>query len=411
MGKKYWPVLFAICGGFLLASCQSPAPVTPTPLSVPDVVSTMIAEATRSAPGLPTPEAAPTQAASPSLPTLDVAAPSTPAPVAVETQPVVSAPGDCTAQARFVQDVSVPDLEMIEPGAGFVKTWRLLNTGTCPWNSDYKLVFQAGDALSAETSLALPVVQPAATVDVSVPMTAPANGGVYTSFWRIVNGQGATVALAGADNPRIWVTIQVPVRVAAAALDDVPVTGPTDTFANTQPTANPTASPGDTPANTPPANPPATPPANPTPVALSPTCASKLDIAYTQRLIALINTERTNRGLPALRVNEQLTLAALDHSMDMTCNNFVEHYGTDGSTWFTRIKARGYNYASAYENVAAGNPAVGGSPEWVIQVLWMNSQVHRENILNPNVTDIGVGFLTNPSAKYVGYTTVNFAKP
>jgi uncharacterized protein YkwD len=405
MGKKYWPVLFAICGGFLLASCQSPAPATPTPLSVPDVVATMIAEATRGAPGLPTQEVAPTQAASPSLPTLAVTVPSTPAPVAVETQAVASAPGDCTAQARFVQDVSVPDLEWIEPGAGFVKTWRLLNTGTCAWNSDYKLVFQAGDAMSAETSLALPVVQPAATVDVSVPMTAPVNGGVYTSFWRIVNGQGATVALAGADTPRIWVTIQVPVRVAAA-LEDVPVTGPLDTLANTQPTAaaaNPTASPGNNPANT--------PGANPTPAAVSPVCPSKLDIAYTQRLIALINAERTNRGLPALRVNEQLTLAALDHSMDMTCNNFVEHYGTDGSTWFTRIKARGYAYTSAYENVAAGNPAVGGSPEWVIQVLWMNSQVHRENILNPNVTDIGVGFLTNPSAQYVGYTTVNFAKP
>lgn len=399
MGKFLRPVVFAILAVFILAACQAPAPATPTPITVEDVVATMIAQSTATAvpPPVTTQAAQPTPAAA--LPTLEVK--STALPTA---EPVVEAPANCVAEARFVEDVTVPDLERIDPGQNFVKTWRLLNTGTCPWNSDFQLVFQAGDPMGTETSVALPVVQPQSTVDVSVNMTAPASGGVYTSFWRIVNGQGATVGLRGADNPRIWVTIQVPVRVAAAPVDDVPVTGPGNT-----PASAPAANPPSNPQSNPPSNPTAAPMLDPSQVKLPPACQSKVDVDYTQRLISLMNAERTNRGLPALRVSEQLTLAALDHTLDMTCNNFVEHYGTDGSTWFTRIQARGYPYGTAYENVAAGNPAVGGTPEWVVQILWMNSQVHRENILNPNVTEFGVGFMTNPSAQYVGYTTVNFA--
>lgn len=391
MGKFLRPVVFAIFAIFVLSACQAPAPATPTPVTVEDVVATMIAQSTATTvlPPISTQSTQPTPA--PALPTLEVK--STALPTA---EPMVEAPANCEAEARFVEDVTVPDLEKIEPGKTFVKTWRLLNTGTCPWNGDYQLVFQAGDALGTETSVALPMVQPQSTVDVSVNMTAPASGGVYTSFWRIVNGQGATVGLRGADNPRIWVTIQVPMRVAVAPVDDVPVTGP-----GNQPASAPAADP--------PANPPAAPTLDPSQVKLPPACQSVVDVAYTQRLISLMNAERTSRGLPALRVSELLTLAALDHTLDMTCNNFVEHYGTDGSTWFSRIQARGYQYGAAYENVAAGNPAVGGTPEWVVQTLWMNSQVHRENILNPNITEFGVGFMTNPSAQYVGYTTVNFA--
>lgn len=39
----------------------------------------------------------------------------------------------------------------------------------------------------------------------------------------------------------------------------------------------------------------------------------------------------------------------------------------------------------------------------------MNSQVHRDNILNPNVTEIGVAYVFNSNAQYGGYTTVDFA--
>lgn len=390
MGKYVRLIMFAILGIFVLSACQSPAPATPTPVRVEDVVATMIAQSTATAvPPISTLDAQPTPV--PVLPTLEVKSTAAPA-----VAPVVDTPAGCVAEARFVEDVTVPDLELIEPGRSFVKTWRLLNTGTCPWTGDYRLVFQAGDPLGTETSVALPVVPPQSSADVSVSMTAPVSGGVYTSFWRIVNQEGATVALRGADNPRIWVTIQVPVRVAAAQVEDVPVTGPGDKTTSPQPV-------------NPPAVPPAAPVVDPAQVKPPANCQSQVDTAYTRRLIDLMNNERTSRGLPALRVDEQLTLAALDHTLDMTCNNFVEHYGTDGSTWFTRIQARGYSYKAAYENVAAGNPAVGGTPEWVVSILWMNSQVHRENILNPSVTDIGVAFMTNPSARFVGYTTVNFA--
>ncbi len=385
----------------ILAGCRSATTPTPAPtqVSLPDMVATMMAEATPSA---TLPPAQPTLAAQaatqpPVLPTLEVQPTSTPAEVKV-----VSAPAECSAEALFVQDVTIPDLASIEPGTGFVKTWRLRNTGTCAWNGDYRLVFRTGEAMAGDDAILLPPAQPGDTVDVSVNMTAPAQGGVYTSFWQVTNSDGATVSLRGTTDPRIWVTIQVPVRVASVSetiLNTGPATVPANNPAPAQPPSN------STPASQNPAA-----PSQPQPVPAPAACAGQIDIAFTQRLIELINQERTSRGLPALRVDQQLTLAALDHTLDMACNNFVEHYGSDGSTWFTRIQARGYPYAAAFENVAAGNPAFGGSADWVVEILWMNSQVHRENILNPNVTDIGVGYITNPAAKYVGYVTVNFAK-
>lgn len=392
MAKRIFLLMVFCMALVLLSACSAPPTQTPAPVNLPPPTATAPPLPTAASPGLePTipPTAEPAQSP-PSEPM--------PQPTASQVAQPVSAPADCFAQARFVADVTVPDLEKIQPGTGFVKTWRLLNSGSCPWDGSYRLVYYAGEAMTAETSLALPVVQPQAVADLSIQMTAPTGGGVYTSYWQIVNPQGSVVGLAGADNPRIWVTIQVPVQMISAPAQDIPQTGPATTLTTAPAPSSPSSQPSSPPAQ--PASPPASVPSG---------CGATIDIAYTRRLIELINAERTNRGLPALRVDEQLSLAALDHTLDMSCNNFVEHYGTDGSTWFTRIQARGYSYAAAYENVAAGNPAFGGSPEWVVQTLWMNSQVHRDNILNPAVTDIGVGFLLNSSAKFVGYTTVNFA--
>lgn len=103
--------------------------------------------------------------------------------------------------------------------------------------------------------------------------------------------------------------------------------------------------------------------------------------------------------------------AAVQHSKDMACNNFVEHYGTNGSTWFTRIQSQGYTYAYAAENVAAGEPKFGGTASWVVIDNWMNSQIHRENILNPKVSEVGVAMVYSGSANWGAYTTVNFAAP
>lgn len=81
-----------------------------------------------------------------------------------------SASGACTNNAAFVADVTIPDNTVIRIGQTYVKTWRLRNTGTCPWSADYTLIKVWGDAFTANT-VQLPAVDPGAEADISVTLT------------------------------------------------------------------------------------------------------------------------------------------------------------------------------------------------------------------------------------------------
>ncbi len=70
-----------------------------------------------------------------------------------------------------------------------------------------------------------------------------------------------------------------------------------------------------------------------------------------------------------------------------------------------RVNATGYNYSYLGENIAAG----GSTPTDTIK-QWMNSQGHRENILNSNYTEIGFGYSHSNSSKYKHYWVQVFGK-
>ncbi len=93
----------------------------------------------------------------------------------------------------FVADVNVPDDTNMAPGQDFLKTWRVKNTGSCPWGAGYKLVY-AGYAseMSGQAQPLAQVVQPGQEVEVSVQFTAPDDIGEYLSAWQMANPQGVT---------------------------------------------------------------------------------------------------------------------------------------------------------------------------------------------------------------------------
>jgi hypothetical protein len=66
----------------------------------------------------------------------------------------------------------------------------------------------------------------------------------------------------------------------------------------------------------------------------------------------------------------------------MACKNYFSHTGSDGSSPFDRIKAQGYVYSYAGENLFAGNGVYNDAGQAVS--AWMNSPGHKQNILNPN---------------------------
>lgn len=140
--------------------------------------------------------------------------------------------------------------------------------------------------------------------------------------------------------------------------------------------------------------------------AISPTSSSSLS-PFIQRVLELTNAERAKAGLSPLKINDKLNKSAQEHSQEMGDKDYFSHKGYNGSSIGDRVYASGYQYRFAGENIAAGQT----TPEEVVQA-WMNSQGHRENILNPQYQEIGIGYyyLANDMGEvnYNHYWTQNF---
>jgi len=112
--------------------------------------------------------------------------------------------------AQFVADVTVPDNTLINPGATFIKTWRLKNTGVCQWTTSYQLVFASGIKMSGPDSVAFPkAVLPGQTVDLSVTLIAPNASGTLRGNWQLKNGAGGLFGIGVSHSNPFWVQIKV----------------------------------------------------------------------------------------------------------------------------------------------------------------------------------------------------------
>ncbi|QRN97537.1 CAP domain-containing protein [Archangium violaceum] len=136
---------------------------------------------------------------------------------------------------------------------------------------------------------------------------------------------------------------------------------------------------------------------------------------FENQVLTLVNQKRaagaTCGGVakapaPALTLDTRLRCAARKHSMDMGTNNFMSHTGSDGSTPWQRMTNAGYTYSTAAENVAAGY----ATPSAVV-TGWMNSSGHCNNIMNPSLTQLGVGYYYAPNSTYKHYWTQDFGRP
>uniref|UniRef100_A0A8C4YZU3 NBR1 autophagy cargo receptor a n=1 Tax=Gadus morhua TaxID=8049 RepID=A0A8C4YZU3_GADMO len=109
-----------------------------------------------------------------------------------------------TMAALFL-DENLPDGTRLEPGAKFIKYWKMRNSGTIGWTSETKLKFMWGNlGLASEERRELPVppLQPGQVGVVSVAFVAPVMDGTYTSHWRLAH--------CGTQfGPRVWCSIVV----------------------------------------------------------------------------------------------------------------------------------------------------------------------------------------------------------
>jgi hypothetical protein len=132
-----------------------------------------------------TPTTTPTQPSTPTIPAPTLA---TAAASAGTTTSAAGVQG-CDSSV-FVNDVTIPDGTVLTPGKNFVKTWTLMNNGTCPWTTNYKLVFISGESMGGSSVPLAGSVPAGQQSQVSVSLNAPANAGDYTGWWRLQTATG-----------------------------------------------------------------------------------------------------------------------------------------------------------------------------------------------------------------------------
>ena len=123
---------------------------------------------------------------------------------------------------------------------------------------------------------------------------------------------------------------------------------------------------------------------------------SSASIAYVNRIVTLVNAQRTAHGLRPLIVSPCGTRYAAPWTTHMAATNTLAHQSLSG---LMRCPAR-----AAGENIAYGNVTADQ-----MMNMWMNSPGHRANILNPAFTRIGVGAVRTTSGRW--WATQDFVTP
>lgn len=121
-------------------------------------------------------------------------------------------------------------------------------------------------------------------------------------------------------------------------------------------------------------------------VAIAPTMTVEASAITAPTIVSLANAARREGGLPELTNNNLLARAAQNKADHMMANQYFAHNAPSGETPWSFIKAVGYSYVSAGENLATNFREAES-----VQSAWMNSPGHRANIMNPTFQEIGIG--------------------
>lgn len=106
----------------------------------------------------------------------------------------------------------------------------------------------------------------------------------------------------------------------------------------------------------------------------------------------LINSQRTQNGLSALKLDTETLRVARIKAQDMVDNNYFSHNSPTYGSPFQMLNSFKISYKTAGENIA------GNSSNSSAVTAWMNSSGHKANILNSSFNYTGIGVVK--SSKY-----------
>ncbi|KAK9722366.1 hypothetical protein K7432_002714 [Basidiobolus ranarum] len=108
-----------------------------------------------------------------------------------------------------------------------------------------------------------------------------------------------------------------------------------------------------------------------------------------EKMLALVNEQRQQNGGKPLKLDNNLVQAAQKHT-DYQARVGQMTHDEPGRPLSTRVTETGFKWSAIGENVAMGYTSI----ELVMEG-WMNSAGHRRNILNPQFTSFGSGYVAN----------------
>ena len=109
--------------------------------------------------------------------------------------------------------------------------------------------------------------------------------------------------------------------------------------------------------------------------------------SMTSQVVSLVNSERAAQGIAALQNDSKLSEIAQQKAEDMAKNQYFSHTSPTYGSAFDMLKAAGYSYKTAGENIAMGQKSAAS-----VMDGWMHSSGHRANILHTSYEKIGVGY-------------------
>jgi uncharacterized protein YkwD len=117
--------------------------------------------------------------------------------------------------------------------------------------------------------------------------------------------------------------------------------------------------------------------------------------------MALLNAQRTGRGMGALSANVILTNGATEFAGYMGTAGFFGHDAPDGSTPASRAQSTGYTGAWNGEALSAGQ----ATPQSALNAL-LASAPHAAILLDPKAVEVGIGYVFVEGSRYRHYWVV-----
>jgi next-to-BRCA1 protein 1 len=127
-------------------------------------------------------------------------------PIGVESNNVQL---NCINDAKFLEDLTIPDQTIVEASQTLDKRWSVQNSGSCDWGPGYRLVHVSRDDFQADESIALYPARAGAVAVWQVAMSAPFEPGEHIGFWQASSPEGELFG----EQVYLWVIVSTPTPV------------------------------------------------------------------------------------------------------------------------------------------------------------------------------------------------------